>query len=331
MPRFVSNDPQKEAKNYGYGGSLSFAGCNALRTTMVGQHHSIASHSQRWKLFCDWAKIQDIKEARQIKSHTLNRYSDYLRARLKGQGKPLAVSTAQNRLSTCNTVLKALRGNSDISIKPAEALQAQRHHSRTQAPEMSREKLAAVQQILCHQGHERIAAVLGLCRELGLRSREAALLDCNHALEQARILGKVDIERGTKGGRGKSTVTSPSRVERWVPISESTIKALKTAAAQQKHNDNLVPESKRLPDFLCSVRHYSGSVLKQQGLTHRHDLRAAYACERYQEITGVAAPVIRAFRRQCPRIVDHNARKVISLELGHNRLGVMVSYIGGLR
>ena len=88
------------------------------------------------------------------------------------------MSTAQNRLSTCNTVLKALRGNSDIAINPAEALNAQRCHIRTEPPELSRVKLAAAQQELCNQGHNRIAALLGLCRELGLRSREAALLDC---------------------------------------------------------------------------------------------------------------------------------------------------------
>ena len=330
MPKFVCNNPQKESGNFGYGGSLAFAGHNALRTTMVGQYHSIASHSQRWKMFCEWAKTQNVREARQINTRTLTMYAEYLRARLEGQGKPLAVATAQNRLSTCNTVLRALRGNRDISIKPAETLQAKRQHSRTHPPELSREKLAEVQQVLCHQGHGRIAAVLGLCRELGLRSREAALLDCNHALNQARALGKIDIERGTKGGRGKSTITSPSRVERWVPVSESAISALKTAAALQKHNDNLVPEGKRLTDFLCSVRHYSGVVLKQKGLTNRQDLRAAYACERYQKITQCTAPVV-ARKRLCSRSLDHLARGIIARELGHNRTDVLASYIGSSR
>ena len=334
MPKFVSNNSQKnsqkEPKNFGYGGSLSFAGCNALRTTMAGQYHSIASHSERWKLFCEWAKTQNVREARQINTRTLNLYGDYLRARLEGQGKPLAVSTAQNRLSTCNTVLRALRSNRDISIKPAEVLQAKRQHSRTHPPELSREKLAEVQQVLCHQGHGRIAAVLGLCRELGLRSREAVLLDCNHALNQARALGKVDIERGTKGGRGKSTITSPSRVERWVPASESAINALTTAAALQKQNDNLIPENKRLPDFLCLVRHYSGVVLKQQGLTNRHDLRAAYACERYQQLTGYLAPVF-VKKISCSKENDQCARSVVAQELGHNRVDVIASYVGSYR
>ena len=89
---------------------------------------------------------------------------------------------------------------------------------------------------------------MGLCRELGLRSREAALLDCQKALTQAREQGVIDIERGTKGGRGKSTATSPSRVERLVPVSDTAMKALETAATLQSHKDNLVPEHQ-----LCSV------------------------------------------------------------------------------
>ncbi|MGI9273657.1 MAG: hypothetical protein ACR2PT_02200 [Endozoicomonas sp.] len=206
MPRYLSTTD----RNFGYGKQLGYAGRNALKIVMVGQHHSIATHSERWQRFCDWAKTQGIKEAHQISHHTLKDYARYLKARLNGQGKPMAVSTAQNRLSTCNTVLKALRGNVDVAIQPAEALDAQRQHIRTEPPELGCAKLASAQQELCAQGYDRIAALLGLCRELGLRSREAALLDCRKAMVEARNSGFIDIERGTKGGRGKSTVTSPA-------------------------------------------------------------------------------------------------------------------------
>ena len=168
---------------------------------------------------------------------------------------------------------------------------------------------------------------MGLCRELGLRSREAALLDCRKAQVQAKDSGYIDVERGTKGGRGKSTITSPSRVERLVPISDSAMKALETAAILQSHKDNLVLEHQRLPDFLSSVRHYSGAVLKRHGLNNRHDLRAAYACERYQQITDTAAPVI-AGKRECLKSLDRKARERISGELGHGRMSVVASYIG---
>ena len=328
MPKFHTTNN----RNYGYGKQLNYAGRNALITTMKDQHHTIAAHSDRWKLFCEWAKTQAIKDARQISNHTLKSYAGYLKARLNGQGKPIAVSTAQNRLSTCNTVLKALRGNSDIAINPAEALDAKRSHIRTEPPELSREKLAAAQQELCNQGHNRIAALLGLCRELGLRSREAALLDCQKALAQAKDNSCIDVERGTKGGRGKSTVTSPSRVQRLVPVSDTAMNALETAATlqQQQHKDNLVPKNQRLPDFLSSVRHYSGAVLKKHGLKNRHDLRAAYACERYRQITHNDAAVI-AGKRKCPKSLDRKAREVVAQELGHHRTDVLASYLGSAR
>ena len=210
MPNFHT----RSQKNFGYGRSLHFAGCNALKTTMVGQYHSVAAHSARWKQFCDWAKTQGIREARQINNPVLKRYADYLRARLEGEGKSLAVSTAQNRLSTCNCVLKALRGNNDIFIKPAEALHAKRQNIRAEPPEMSREKLF--------------------------------------------------------------------------------------------------------------------EALKSHGLNNRHDLRAAYACERYQAITGVVAPVMEG-QRLCPKRVDREAREVIVGELGHNRMDVVAAYIGSSR
>ena len=183
---------------------------------------------------------------------------------------------------------------------------------------------------LCLNGHPRIAAVLALCRELGLRSREAALLDCRKALEQAQATGSIDIERGTKGGRGKSTRTSPSRVQRLVPVTETALTALKTAAALQKNRDNLIPEKQRLPDFLSAVRYYSADCLKFFGLNNRHDLRAAYACERYKSITGTAAPVI-AGRRMSTKSCDWQAREIIAGELGHNRTDVVAAYIGSSR
>ena len=108
------------------------------------------------------------------------------------------------------------------------------------------------------------------------------------------------------------------------------MKALETAATLQENKDNLVPEQQCLPDFLSAVRHYSGAVLKKHGLNNRHDLRAAYACERYQQITDCSAPVI-AGKRECLKSVDRKAREEIAQELGHHRTDVVASYLGSGR
>ena len=58
-----------------------------------------------------------------------------------------------------------------------------------------------------------------------------------------------------------------------------------------------------------------------------HDLRAAYACARYQHLTGHAAPCTGAAIQDKDR--DAAARLAISEELGHGRADVTSEYLGG--
>ena len=58
-----------------------------------------------------------------------------------------------------------------------------------------------------------------------------------------------------------------------------------------------------------------------------HDMRAAFACERYHEITGYQAPVIIG-ARQAPKAIDTQARLILSQMLGHNRIDVIAAYVG---
>ncbi len=61
-----------------------------------------------------------------------------------------------------------------------------------------------------------------------------------------------------------------------------------------------------------------------------NDLRAAYACERYAELTGHPAPVV-AGHRSATREEDRAARTVIAQELGHGRIDVLGAYVGSAR
>ena len=70
-------------------------------------------------------------------------------------------------------------------------------------------------------------------------------------------------------------------------------------------------------------------TLHELGLKGFHELRAAYACERYQQLTGHAAPVNGGHCHRIDRDLDQQARQQISLELGHNRIDVVAAYIGG--
>ncbi len=58
-----------------------------------------------------------------------------------------------------------------------------------------------------------------------------------------------------------------------------------------------------------------------------HELRAAYACERYHQITHHPAPV-NGGSNQLDQQLDNEARVTISYELGHGRIEIAAAYIG---
>lgn len=60
-----------------------------------------------------------------------------------------------------------------------------------------------------------------------------------------------------------------------------------------------------------------------------HELRAAYACERYEQITQHHAPINGGRCYSIDRRLDREARMQTSQELGHGRIEVVATYLGG--
>ena len=165
----------------------------------------------------------------------------------------------------------------------------------------------------------RVASVLELTRDLGLRFREASLLDARTALSQARALGQVNITAGTKGGRGRE-------VDRWVPVSASALQTLERAATLQDGSRNLIPPQMNYRQWRDHAYAVWRSTSTQYELSGFHDLRAAYACDRYVQLTGYLSPAVSACR-QATKAADRSARQVLSQELGHGRIDVVSSYL----
>jgi hypothetical protein len=67
--------------------------------------------------------------------------------------------------------------------------------------------------------------------------------------------------------------------------------------------------------------------LNEFGIKGYHELRAAWACERYMQEAGCPAPVMQGGRIADPS-VDAEARRIIARELGHDRIDVVAEYIG---
>jgi hypothetical protein len=309
-------------RNFGYGKQMEWAGRQALRDRYGNGHYgTVAGHAERWRQFAAWCRDdRNIRDARAVDADIVQTYGNSLGDKVAAGMSP---AYAQNLLSSVNVVLQAMRGDRQIRVAPADFV-GQRSRTRTDPPAgLDRKGVRQCADHLRMNGHERIAALVEVARALGLRLREASLLNARVALGQVKKHGAVNITAGTKGGRGH-------RVDRWVPVSGAAIGCLVRAAKAQGQARNLIPPDLSWRQWNSKLHHVWASVRDDYGLKKIHDLRAAYACERYQQLTGSAAPVV-AGRLCADRSTDRAARQTIAQELGHGRIDVVSAYIGGTR
>ncbi|MNY30552.1 hypothetical protein D3C86_1646650 [compost metagenome] len=92
---------------------------------------------------------------------------------------------------------------------------------------------------------------------------------------------------------------------------------------------NLLAPNESYLDFQRVVVRPARDILHTHKLKGFHELRAAYACERYEQFTQHPAPINGGSCYQLDRHLDQEARAQISYELGHGRLDVASAYIGG--
>jgi len=309
-------------RNFGYGKQMAWAGKQALRERYGnGRYGTVNGHAERWGQFVTWCREErQIRDARSVDRDVVVDYGRTLRERVDAGMSP---AYAQNLLSTVNVVFESMRGDRQVHVAPV-ALVGQRSRIRADPPAgLDQRAVRQCAEQLRHNGHERVAATAEVARALGLRLKEASLLNARVALGQVKKHGAVNITAGTKGGRGH-------RVDRWVPVSGAAIGCLVRAAAAQGHGRNLIPTDLSWRQWNSKVHHVWAAVRNDFGLKKIHDLRAAYACDRYRQLTGSVAPVI-AGRRRADRSIDRAARQTIAQELGHARIDVVAAYIGGSR
>ena len=313
------------ARNFGFGKQLAYAGREALRAYYADGHYgSVAAHSDRWNQFAHWAKAQGIRDlARVDQQATLERYAAHVASRVQDQA--ISVQYGQNLLSTVNVTLAALRGDDRVRLSPAQAV-GRRSQVRTQAPgSLDRARVSQAATALRAAGLGRAAAVLELARDFGVRREEAVKADLGRWSREAERHGAVNVQDGTKGGRD---------APRWVPMTDQARETLASAlAARPAGSSNLIAPHETYAQLAIareSELNRAREILQAHGLPGYHDARAAYACSRYQTLTGRAAPVVSGQRPTATeRGRDRSARRVIAEELGHGRLDVVAAYIGG--
>ena len=319
---------RRDGRNFGYGRQLSYAGPQALKDMFGGGHYgTVKAHCDRWRAFVKWCRSEQgpgINDARQIDWKVLADYAAYLRDVVR-RGD-LAVSTAQNRLSSVNRTMAALRGDQCVKLpSPSKALGMQRSGARhSVAQGQNREQVKQIVDALCRHDLLRAAAIILLARATGMRLREAILADLPRLSREANDLGRINIQDGTKGGRAGASAP------RWIAVDDHIRDALNSARQiTPTGSRNLIAPNENYLNVLQEVVRPARNILHAHNLKGFHELRAAYACERYEQITQHRAPINGGHCCQIDRSLDREARKQISYELGHGRIDVVGAYIGG--
>ena len=184
------------------------------------------------------------------------------------------------------------RRNRDLGIEPGPRF--------TRAGHVVSE--AKVLSVLARLKDPRLRAMIGLARELGLRFEEAALFRPHRDWES----DKVWVKRGTKGGRPRYL---------WIHSREQ-VAALEAARALTSGDGALIP--KEAPTF-DKWRQSVYRVFRAAGLSKAqdatfHDLRRNMAARRMEGL----------IRRGVDRFA---AAKLVSKELGHNRVEILQWYV----
>jgi hypothetical protein len=280
-------------------------------------YSTAATVGDRWSEFAQWAKEE--ANARRMEDYTREIVVEYGRELAeKVEAGEMAASTAQNLVSAVNTVMDlATRGQWESVSPTRDCGIPERSAIRDQAPTaLDREAYSRALDAVREQLGERAAAVVELAREFGLRSKEASLIDARAALAEALSKGVISVSEGTKGGRYRE-----------VPItSEKQLDALSRASEAQGSDRSMIPHDQSWKEWREGTLRDAREIVREHTGEGLHGLRASYACERYESLTGSPAPV--AGGSGVDRELDREARLQIAEELGHGRADVTNEYLG---
>ena len=308
-------------KNNGWGRSLQYAAIQALLDFyMVGHFGTVKELKKRARKFVRFLRAQGVRDFMEpeVKAHA-QAYAAHVRGCM--ELGLWSLRYAVGLISAVNVLMRAVRGDDKVWISPANALGRRRSQIRTEIPDgMDEAQLEAALAAMRQAGFKRPAAVLELTSTFGLRVREASLADLVEWRRQALEEDRINVQKGTKGGR---------KAERFIQMDDHKRAVLERAlACRPKGSRNLVAPDETAQEFMSGELGGARGLLKAHDIANYRETRAAYACRRYKEITGFDAPILTGGVIASDE-VDLAARKAISHELGHDRIDVVAAYIGG--
>ncbi|MDZ7786013.1 MAG: integrase domain-containing protein [Candidatus Saccharibacteria bacterium] len=304
------------SRNYGLGSremakAAAFALSSAVKDGAIG-FDTESKYNNSFKEFCGFAKENGVKQMEYVTRDLVIKYgeklADYISNNEMGKGN------AKNIISAINTVMNIATGNKWQSVSATKECGINQRTAIRETPPtgLDRAQLERGMNALSERGK----AIAELAREFGLRSKESSLLNAHAALKQAYERGSISIVDGTKGGRPRN-----------IPLtnSERQLAVLERAANVQGSARAVMPGDKNWKEWKQNGLRETRETLQKNGIERLHDLRSAYACDRYQKITNYAAPCLGG---NAPKDIDRAARKQIAQELGHGRTDITNSYLG---
>ena len=235
------------------------------------------------------------------------KHVDALLAHWRNQG--ISVGTLKNRLSALRWWARKVNKPSIIAKDNSVYGIGKREYvaKESKAQELDEKKLSEISDPYVHLSIRMQAA-------FGLRREESIKFNPSYAMQGDHIRLKSSW---TKGGRA-----------RMVPIRNDEQRQLLDEVKELAKGGSLIPAQL---NYVQQLHRYERQ-LRNVGLSKLHGLRHGYAQRRYRELTGSKAPEAGGptskqltSEQLAP---DHDARAIISNELGHARADISAVYLG---
>ena len=227
--------------------------------------------------------------------------------RWKAEG--LSAGTLKNRMGVLRWVYEKVGKSSLLAKRNADYGIDNRRYltNMNKAQELTPESLERIKS-------EHVRLSLQMQREFGLRREEAMKIDVAWADRGGKLVLKGSW---TKGGR-----------ERHIPIETQAQRDLLDRVKAFTAGRSLIPAESSYIEHLKLYENQTAAA----GLEKLHGLRHAYAQERYETLTGWAAPAAGGKTSgelsDEERERDRDVRIQISRELGHGRESISAVYLG---
>ncbi|GEA59152.1 integrase domain-containing protein [Vibrio comitans] len=271
----------------------------------------------------------EVKRLNKVEKVHVELYGGYLRERFESDAA-FTASSAKDYISHVNVCLAQARGDDKLKVSAANDLQ---FPPKSGIATVNHSILQEQHDAIVSQVSQEVAVVATLQRQLGLRFREAALLDCKKALLEYQETGKVTVSRGTKGGQDRTfTIDNQAQV---------AALELGQALQTQTGHDNATPEAEKLKAFQTRAWREVKAIDEAY---RSHGERKFFACDYYTRKAGVAPPVVAGIKHGQAhhhyiaqtlslslvdaKALDKAVRLELSERLGHHRVDITNAYLG---